>query len=79
MQHSHGVQGSETSLLQCFAGQFSLVSAPDPTLSRGGARGVGTRLSFHSRVTAVSSEPKASWVVVMYTMHNHILTTRWSL
>ena len=53
MQHSHGVEGSETSLLQCFAGQFS--------------------------VTAVSSEPKASWVVVMYTMNNHILTTRWSL
>ena len=24
MQHSHGVEGSETSLLQCFAGQFSL-------------------------------------------------------
>ena len=23
MQHSHGVEGSETSLLQCFAGQFS--------------------------------------------------------
>ena len=41
MQHSHGVEGSET-------------------------------------FTAVSSEPKASWVVVMYTMNNHILTTRWS-
>ena len=24
-------------------------------------------------VTAVSSEPKALWVVVMYTMNNHIL------
>ena len=24
-------------------------------------------------VTAVSSEPKASWVVVMYTMNNHIV------
>ena len=22
-KHSHGVEGSETSLLQCFAGQFS--------------------------------------------------------
>ena len=47
-KHSHGVEGSETSLLQCFAGQFSVI--------------------------AVSSEPKASWVVVMYTMNNH--TTR---
>ena len=47
-KHSHGVEGSETedtSLLQCFAGQFS--------------------------VTVVSSEPKALWVVVMYTMNNH--------
>ena len=25
--HSHGVEGSETSLLQCFAGQFSVTVA----------------------------------------------------
>ena len=45
-KYSHGVEGSETSLLHCSG--FT--------------------------VTAVSSEPKASWVVVMYTMNNH--TTR---
>ena len=28
MQHSHGVEGSETSLLQCFAGQFSQSQLP---------------------------------------------------
>ena len=50
MQHSHGVEGSETSLLQCFAGQFS-----------------------QSQLSAVNL--KASWVVVMYTMNNHIITT----
>ena len=50
-KHSHGVEGSETkdtSLLQCFAGLFSL--------------------------SVASCAPKASWVVVMYTMNNH--TTR---
>ena len=45
-KHSHGVEGSETSLLQSFAGQFS-----------------------QSQLSAV--KPKASWVVVMYTMNNH--------
>ena len=52
-KHSHGVEGSETedtSLLQCFAGQFS------------------------PSCTVASCAPKASWVVVMYTMNNH--TTR---
>ena len=47
-KHSHGVEGSETgdtSLLQCFGGQFSVI--------------------------VVSSEPKALWVVVMYTMNNY--------
>ena len=55
MQHSHGVEGSETSLLQCFAGQFS-----------------------QSQLSAVNLRLRA-WVVVMYTMNNHILTTRWSV
>ena len=53
MQHSHGVEGSETSLLQCFAGQFS-----------------------QSQLSAVNLRLRG---LLLCTLNNHILTTRWSL